>query len=30
MLEIGVKALSFLKNIEHPHGNISSNSFFIN
>jgi hypothetical protein len=30
MLEIGVKALSFLRNINHPHENISSTSFFVN
>lgn len=30
MLEVGVKGLWFLKNIGHPHENISSTAFFIN
>lgn len=30
MLEVGVKGLYFLKNIDHPHENISSSAFFIN
>lgn len=30
MLEVGIKALFFLKNINHPHENISSSVFFIN